>query len=271
MDKHAAAEIRHSLPLLRVLHLESPDHAAVGEDEDIGPLVLGMDAIEGGTSPFEQLVVQFIARGPFVEAEVSGPLLVDLGPGQSLPFTGVAFHEIGIDHDRSDPDLGTDDLRSLEGADQWRGHDDIDRADPLGSMEGLLAPEVGKRWIGLALPATDSVPFGLAMADEEESGHGVTVPDPRDRSEAVNAYPRPVASLRLFASAREAAGTGRDTVPGSTVGEVLAEAERRYGPAFGEIVASSRVWCNGEPASDDIAVTDADEIAVLPPVSGGFR
>ena len=80
-----------------------------------------------------------------------------------------------------------------------------------------------------------------------------------------------MASLRLFASAREAAGTGRDTVPGSTVGEVLAEAVRRYGPAFGEVVANSRVWCNGEPAADDVAVTDADEVAVLPPVSGGFR
>lgn len=80
-----------------------------------------------------------------------------------------------------------------------------------------------------------------------------------------------MASLRLFASAREAAGTGRDTIPGSTVGEVLAEAIRRYGPAFGEVVANSRVWCNGEPATDEMTVSDSDEVAVLPPVSGGFR
>ena len=80
-----------------------------------------------------------------------------------------------------------------------------------------------------------------------------------------------MASLRLFASAREAAGTGRDTVPGATVGAVLAEAERRYGAAFAEVVASSRVWCNGEPAEPGDVVTDADEVAVLPPVSGGCR
>jgi len=78
-----------------------------------------------------------------------------------------------------------------------------------------------------------------------------------------------VAFLRLFASAREAAGTSRDVIAGSTVDEVLAEAARRYGPAFAEVVATSRVWCNGEPVAGDAAVTDTDEIAVLPPVSGG--
>ncbi|CAB4333084.1 MAG: MoaD/ThiS family protein [Actinobacteria bacterium] len=78
-----------------------------------------------------------------------------------------------------------------------------------------------------------------------------------------------MASLRLFASAREAAGTSRDVIPGLTVDEVLAEAARRYGPAFAEVVATSRVWCNGEPTIGDAPVTDADEIAVLPPVSGG--
>ena len=271
MDEDAAAEVGHSLPLLGMLHLEGSDHTTVGEHQDIGALVVGVDAIESAPGPFEELIVQLVARGPLVETQVPGPLLLDLGSGQPFPFAGIAFHEIGIDHDRSDADLGTDDLRRLEGTDQGRGHDDVDRPDPLRGVEGLLTSEVGECGIGFALPAPDGVPFGLAVADEEEAGHVVTVPDPRDRGEAMNAYPSPVASLRLFASAREAAGTGRDTVPGSTVGEVLAEAERRYGSAFGEIVASSRVWCNGEPASDDVAVTDADEVAVLPPVSGGFR
>ena len=80
-----------------------------------------------------------------------------------------------------------------------------------------------------------------------------------------------MATLRLFASAREAAGTGRATVAGATVAEVLAEAVRCYGPAFGEVVENSRVWCNGEPAEGPEAVTDGDEVAVLPPVSGGCR
>ena len=41
-----------------------------------------------------------------------------------------------------------------------------------------------------------------------------------------------VAVLRLFAAAREAAGTGRDDVPGATVGEVLDAAVARYGAAL---------------------------------------
>ena len=75
--------------------------------------------------------------------------------------------------------------------------------------------------------------------------------------------------LRLFAAAREAAGTGRDQVSGATVGEVLARARERYGEGFAAVLGTSRVWVNGTPAGEDVVVTDADEVAVLPPVSGG--
>lgn len=76
-------------------------------------------------------------------------------------------------------------------------------------------------------------------------------------------------TLRLFASAREAAGTDRDQIPGATVGDVLAEATNRYGSDFAEVLVVCHVWRNGEPAGNDEPVGDADEIAVLPPVSGG--
>ncbi|MGQ0521333.1 MAG: MoaD/ThiS family protein [Actinomycetota bacterium] len=75
--------------------------------------------------------------------------------------------------------------------------------------------------------------------------------------------------LRLFAAAREAAGTGRDEVDGATVGEVLGRARERYGNGFAAVLGGSRVWVNGEPASDDTTVGEGDEVAVLPPVSGG--
>jgi molybdopterin synthase sulfur carrier subunit len=78
-----------------------------------------------------------------------------------------------------------------------------------------------------------------------------------------------VATLRLFAGAREAAGTGRDQVDGATVGEVLDEARRRYGEAFAAVLVRSRVWRNGEPAAGEEPVGPGDEVAVLPPVSGG--
>jgi molybdopterin converting factor small subunit len=82
-------------------------------------------------------------------------------------------------------------------------------------------------------------------------------------------YPHPVATIRLFAAARDAAGTGRDSIPGTTVAEVLDAACRRYGPRFGDVLATAQVWRNGDPAELGDAVGDADEVAVLPPVSGG--
>ena len=75
--------------------------------------------------------------------------------------------------------------------------------------------------------------------------------------------------VRLFASAREAAGRARDEVPGATVGEVLAAATERYGPSFAAVLPTCRVWVNGEPATSGDPVGPHDEVAVLPPVSGG--
>ena len=76
-------------------------------------------------------------------------------------------------------------------------------------------------------------------------------------------------TLRLFAAARVAAGRGRDVIDGDTVAAVLIEARARYGEEFGRVLDASRVWCNGEPAEPSDHVGPDDEIAVLPPVSGG--
>ena len=73
----------------------------------------------------------------------------------------------------------------------------------------------------------------------------------------------------MFASARTAAGRSRDEVPGTTVGEVLDAARRRYGAPFTDVLETCRIWVNGEPAAPSTTVTVDDEIAVLPPVSGG--
>ena len=78
-----------------------------------------------------------------------------------------------------------------------------------------------------------------------------------------------MARLRLFAAARDAAGTGRDDVPGDTVGEVLASARQRYGAAFGAVLGTCRIWVNGEPAEAEDTIGATDELAILPPVSGG--
>jgi molybdopterin converting factor small subunit len=78
-----------------------------------------------------------------------------------------------------------------------------------------------------------------------------------------------VAVLRLFAAAREVAGTARAEMTGATVGDVIDEACARFGPAFVAVLSTSKVWLNGEEVPRDRTVGDNDEVAVLPPVSGG--
>jgi molybdopterin synthase sulfur carrier subunit len=76
-------------------------------------------------------------------------------------------------------------------------------------------------------------------------------------------------TLRLFAQAREAAGAASVDLPGATVDEVLAAAVDRFGATFAAVLAEAKVWCNGEPTTLAAVVVDTDEIAVIPPVSGG--
>jgi molybdopterin synthase sulfur carrier subunit len=78
-----------------------------------------------------------------------------------------------------------------------------------------------------------------------------------------------VARLRLFGPAREAAGVAVASVGGGTVSEVLEAAGRRFGTDFADIAAVSRIWVDGEPVEPGAVVGVDDEVAVLPPVSGG--
>jgi molybdopterin synthase sulfur carrier subunit len=77
--------------------------------------------------------------------------------------------------------------------------------------------------------------------------------------------------VRLFASAREAAGRRADEFEARTLGEVLELMAGRYGTEFAAVLARSRVWVNGdEPSAGMLTeLDDGDEVAVLPPVSGG--
>ena len=76
-------------------------------------------------------------------------------------------------------------------------------------------------------------------------------------------------TVRLFAHLRELAGTGRLEVEGETVGEVLAAVEDRLGPDFAAGLSTAAVWRNGEAARMEDHVDAGDEVAVIPPVSGG--
>jgi molybdopterin converting factor small subunit len=58
-------------------------------------------------------------------------------------------------------------------------------------------------------------------------------------------------------------------IDGSTVREIIDGAVARYGAEFNALLPTCRVWVNGESADPDTSIGPDDEVAVLPPVSGG--
>ena len=78
-----------------------------------------------------------------------------------------------------------------------------------------------------------------------------------------------MAILRLFANLRELAGVSKVEVEGTTVAEVIDAAVARFGPGFEAGLLSAAVWRNGEQAAAGDPVAASDEVALIPPVSGG--
>lgn len=80
--------------------------------------------------------------------------------------------------------------------------------------------------------------------------------------------------VRLFAALRELAGSSEvelDESDAPDVAALLAALSTRLGPRFDAIASVGTVVVNGEPADPDAALAAGDEVAVLPPVSGGSR
>jgi molybdopterin converting factor small subunit len=78
-----------------------------------------------------------------------------------------------------------------------------------------------------------------------------------------------MARLRLFGPVREAAGVREEQIDAATVAELLQLASSRHGAEFVALLSSCKVWVNGVIAAPDALIGDGDEVALLPPVSGG--
>jgi molybdopterin synthase sulfur carrier subunit len=122
----------------------------------------------------------------------------------------------------------------------------------------------------LVTGATDMNPSPL-RDDPGSSAGGRAAPRVADGDAAPPGGPRHIATvdLLLFAAAREAAGTAKEQVQAGTVSEVVEWARARFSDHFAAILERSRIWLNGEPATGPEILFDGDEVAVLPPVSGG--
>jgi molybdopterin converting factor small subunit len=77
--------------------------------------------------------------------------------------------------------------------------------------------------------------------------------------------------VRFFAAARDAVGTRELTVAPQALGSLLEDLRSGHGPEFAAVLATARVWVNGEDPTDGDAtlLAPGDEVAILPPVSGG--
>ena len=79
-------------------------------------------------------------------------------------------------------------------------------------------------------------------------------------------------TVLFFASARDAAGRSKLQLgipEGTTVSEMADRLSQEFGPALGSLMARCALWVNGDPATSSTVLREGDELAVLPPVSGG--
>jgi MoaD family protein len=75
--------------------------------------------------------------------------------------------------------------------------------------------------------------------------------------------------VRLFAALRDLAGVSEVGASGATAGEVLDDLCARYGERFAKVARAGSIVVDGERASVGHRLAGGEEVAILPPVSGG--
>jgi molybdopterin synthase sulfur carrier subunit len=79
----------------------------------------------------------------------------------------------------------------------------------------------------------------------------------------------PVVKVRLFAALRDLAGSNEVEVEGADVREVVDHLSARFGDRFAAIARAGSVVVDGERARLETPLDGREEVALLPPVSGG--
>ena len=76
-------------------------------------------------------------------------------------------------------------------------------------------------------------------------------------------------TVRLFAAAREAAGTSETTVEATTIGEVLDALSQRF-EDLGPVLTRCSILLEGTRTTDRaVPIPDGATVDVLPPYAGG--
>jgi MoaD family protein len=75
--------------------------------------------------------------------------------------------------------------------------------------------------------------------------------------------------VRLFAAFRELAGASEVEAEAPDVGSLLDQLSAKLGPEFERIMRAGTVVVDGETVGRERPLQPEDEVALLPPVSGG--
>ena len=78
-------------------------------------------------------------------------------------------------------------------------------------------------------------------------------------------------TVRLFAALRELAGSSHVDAQGDTVGDVVEALSARFGDRFAGVARVGSAVVDGERADASTPLAEGQEMALLPPVSGGYR
>ena len=76
-------------------------------------------------------------------------------------------------------------------------------------------------------------------------------------------------TVRLFAALRELAGSPRVEADAETVAGLVGVLSERFGSRFASVASTGSVVVDGERAEPSQRLADGQEVALLPPVSGG--
>ncbi len=77
-------------------------------------------------------------------------------------------------------------------------------------------------------------------------------------------------TVRHFAAAAEAAGTDREQLEATTVGELRAMLRAAHGAAMERVLGQASLLAGGLRVADDaIALSDGTTVDILPPFAGG--
>jgi molybdopterin synthase sulfur carrier subunit len=75
--------------------------------------------------------------------------------------------------------------------------------------------------------------------------------------------------VRLFAALRELAGSNEVEAEGASVAEIVDALSARYGERFEKVARAGSVVVDGERAGPGVGLEGTEDVALLPPVSGG--